>query len=130
MNKLILLALLTFSSAYANSSTIITSLQRAGSVTPEINIGFSDSSFDYSETVKPENKSMCFLGSIDDVCGMISEEAGRMNKAYLDGAHDSMQVVICKIDGASVKTSYELQDDYDGNLIVNRTIEACFDGSF
>ena len=125
MNKLIILALLTFSSAYANSSTIITSLQRAGSVTPEINIGFSDSTFDYSETVKPENKSMCFLGSINEVCVSIFQEASRMNKAYLEGAHDSMQVVICKVDGAAVKTSYELQDDYNGDLMVNRSIEAC-----
>ena len=123
---LLALAVLTISSAYAANTTLITAIQNNDGKAPVIYQAFSESSFDYDGSVKPENTTICYVGKAQDVCTIIKNYADDMNEAYSSGAHDAMTVISCEASADAVKASYELTDDYGGDLTVNRTIEACY----
>ena len=122
--SLLICALLTISTAYAANTTLVTTIN-PGKPTAQVNVGFSESSFDYSETFRPSDKSICFQGDIKGVCPIIEKTSNDMFEAYKQGAHDSMDLAFCTIEGNVVETSYLLYDDYDTQIEVDRTIEAC-----
>ena len=111
------------------ATSILVALQRKNSVSPQITMGFMDSSFDYGqkeEDLKPQNKTMCYLGDVAGVCPQIRDYEKAMNRRYREGAHDDMYVHSCRsTQDKSVKVNYWLRDDYGGDLRVNREIKPC-----
>lgn len=111
-----------------NPTVIISATQSPKAKSPEIRYGFFDSSFDYSDRngLTPANKSMCYVGKADDVCGIIRNVEKQILQVYGDGAHDYIEVSNCQIEnGTNVEVKYRLVDDYGGNLNVKRTISEC-----
>lgn len=111
-----------------NPTIIISATQSAKSKSPEIRYGFFDSSFEYSERngLTPANKTMCYVGKADDVCGIIKNVEKQILQVYSDGAHDYLEVSNCQIqNGTNVEVKYRLVDDYGGNLNVKRMISEC-----
>lgn len=115
----------------ASSTLIMTAVASADkNKAPEISAGFNESSFDYDTQnrggLRPENKSMCYMGEASKVCGVIRDYETRMNLQYRRGAHDNITVLSCTVTrDNSVKTSYSLTDDYGSDLRINREIKSC-----
>lgn len=111
-----------------NPTVIISATQSPTAKSPEIRYGFFDSSFDYSERngLTPSNKSMCYVGKAEDVCGIIRNVEKQILNVYRDGAHDYLEVSNCQIEKDNiVEVKYRLVDDYGGNLNVKRNISEC-----
>ena len=111
-----------------NPTIIISATQSAKSKSPDIRYGFFDSSFDYSEKdgLTPANKTMCFVGKAEDVCGIIKNVEKQIRQVYRDGAHDYLELLNCQIEsGINVEVKYRLIDDYGGDLNVKRSISMC-----
>jgi hypothetical protein len=133
MKKILSLLVMTIISVqcWAASSTIImTSVSTGPNKAPEISTGFSDSSFDYDVQgrggMRPENKSMCYIGEAAKVCEIIRDYEARMKLQYRRGSHDSITILSCKVTAENnVQTSYELKDDYGSDFRVDREIKSC-----
>lgn len=115
-----------FLGASAQANTQLITYTR-NSDSSQASMGFSDSSFDYSQQKgqAPDTKTMCFMGKIEGVCQQISDTASAMNNNYRRGAHDAMTLNSCTIKADSVEVSYDLTDDYGGDLQVQRSISRC-----
>ncbi|MGZ3725127.1 MAG: hypothetical protein ACXWPX_06120 [Pseudobdellovibrio sp.] len=110
------------------ATLIVTATQGVQYKSPYISVGFSDSSFDYDDKAgtSPRNKSMCYVGDVKDVCGIIKAYEKQMNEQYRQGAHDSIDVQSCKQTASdTVEAAYTLSDDYGDNLKVERTLKPC-----
>lgn len=137
MKKILLLvaaSLLAFHShaqnprAAAQTTQIVTAKQQSNDRSPEISLGFSDSSFEYGESpekLKPENKTICYVGEATQVCRMIRLYADSMNDSYSRGNHDRIYIHSCEVVRDTVKTNYWLTDDYGGDWRINRDIKSC-----
>lgn len=110
------------------SATIVKAQSITSSTGTQVvtSIGFSDSSFSYSEKNPQLNSTaFCFVGDINAVCDAINSAAADMIKEYESGAHDLIEVLSCEVGQHSVSAHYLLTDDYDGNLDVTREISDC-----
>lgn len=116
---------------FAGSATIITAASPDRNKAPEISMGFSDSSFDYGngndKLRSPEDKSMCYIGDAAAVCEIIQNYANELNAQRSRGQHDGMNVESCTVSRSklSVRAIYNLTDDYDSDIRVNREIKSC-----
>lgn len=113
---------------------IVSAIQYRSAAAPTIYIGFSDSSFDYdTKNPKPESKSYCYVGDVNEVCSQIQMEVRRMQAQYASGAHDTIDLKSCKVEenpvsshSKVVRAIYTLSDDYGTKeLPVDRLIKAC-----
>ena len=112
-----------------NSSftTVITAYKKSDMRAPHIILGFSESSFDYSSNPEetPDNKAICYAGSINNVCLEIRKAAEFMQKKFQEGEHDTMNLKSCLIKDTAVAVSYRLTDDYGGDISIDRQITQC-----
>lgn len=133
MKKLSTILILTVLGAQcwaASSTMIMTAVSSGANKAPEISAGFNESSFDYDTQrrggLRPENKAMCYIGEAANVCEIIRDYEARMNLQNRRGSHDSITVLSCNVTAQNVvQTSYELTDDYGGDLRINREIKSC-----
>lgn len=130
--KTALMITLLSTQCWAASATLIMTAiaSQDKNQSPEISAGFNESSFEYDTQgrggLRPENKSMCYIGDATKVCNLIRDYERRMNQEYRQGAHDNITVQSCKVSrGGIVKARYNLGDDYGGDLQVNRDIKSC-----
>ena len=114
----------------ATPTTIMTAVLSGKVKISEVSVGFSESSFDYDNQnqggLRPENKSMCYIGEAAKVCDQIRAFEGRTNLQYTRGAHDNITVQKCDVtDQNTVQTTYLLTDDYGGDMSISREIKNC-----
>lgn len=125
MKLLAILTLILSFQAYATETIII------GASNNSPSIGFSDSSFSHNP-----DKTFCYKGSMQDVCGLIYSAAYDMQARYSGGDHDTIKILKCGIKEVGgnweserneifVEVSYKLTDDYGGNLDLTKRIEEC-----
>ena len=131
LKKFIITALIGTQCWASTSTLIMTAVPSSDkNKAPEISAGFNESSFDYDNKarggLRPENKSMCYVGEASKVCALIHDYETRMNQQYHRGAHDSITVQSCTISNQSiVKAVYTLTDDYGSELNLSREIKSC-----
>lgn len=108
----------------ALSATIYSARPLDGSIS--IVDRFADSSFDY-DAKKPDltTKDFCFVGELKDVCDAFQKDAAAIVKAYVEGGHDSIEVLSCTVGEYSVNAKYRLTDDWASDLTVEREISSC-----
>lgn len=92
-----------------------------GTLTTSPSVGFHDSTFD------DDDKSFCYVGTVADVCPIVSAYAAGMQKQFSGGAHDTMDLKSCAAAGNVVTATYALSDDYGGDKSVTTTIGSCAD---
>jgi hypothetical protein len=108
---------------------IISAVQNKDLSSPQIRVGFFDSSFDYSlsKGLLPQNKSMCYIGRGADVCKILIRASLKMKADYARGAHDRLDLLSCELSSENnlTKAKYQLIDDFGGNWLVFREIADC-----
>ena len=110
-------------------TVIISAFQNKVLSSPQIRVGFFDSSFEYSlsKGLLPQNKSMCYIGRGADVCKILIRASLKMKTDYARGAHDRMDLLSCELSSENnlTKAKYQLIDDFGGNWLVAREIADC-----
>lgn len=90
----------------------------------DISLGFLESRFDYKSDLPSQQelnqKSFCYIGDAQGVCGIINSHAGVIQGEIMNGGHEYFNVNSCEVKDGVVAASYEMKGDF-GALAVTAT---------
>lgn len=126
MKKIALFSIL-FAFAQAASATQIlsyyTSQKADGKIAVNIYQGFMEDGFTRAEGV-------CYMGSVQGVCGLIKKAQTQADDRYSNGDHGTFTIKSCKVEGNIAKLNYDRVNDYTldpSDVDIKLDIKSCSD---
>lgn len=124
--KKAILSIVLVAGVSANAAKLVNSESYKNSKTGEVKVSLS-AGFGETGFLKPD--AVCFVGSINEVCGEVASEAAMTQRGYREGDHGMFKMDACSIVKKEyetvVKVDYTRVNDYEDDQKISVEITDC-----